>query len=219
MRRVGVLTVILLCASGASIRADVIYDVSLGTAPLIGHPARPFALEIQLNDGSGTGDGNNTVLLSNFVFGGGNPSGTPSIFGGVTGNLSSSVAMTDSSFFNQFIQNFNPGATLSFQLMLTTNVDSGGVPDELSLALLDSSGFEIPTLGPADALLIIDINSGTPTISTFRTDTTQSPNARGLPIDIVTPVISTVPEPSTLALSTVVVASHGEGKRKLNQTH
>src|SRR5262245_43890975 len=103
MRRTAFLIVILLYASGAfSIRADVIYDVSLNTAPLIGHPAGPFALELQFNDGNATGDGNNTALVSDFIFGAGSPTGTPSVLGGVTGDLSSSVAMTDSSFFNQF---------------------------------------------------------------------------------------------------------------------
>ena len=90
----------------AAARADVInYDISMNTAPLIGHPAGPFSLEFQLNDGSGTGDENNTAVLSNLTFGGGAPVGAPSLIGGATGDAGSSITITESSFFNQFISN------------------------------------------------------------------------------------------------------------------
>src|SRR5437868_15463863 len=85
-------------------RASIIYDISVNATPLIGHSAGPFSLEFQLNDGSGIGDGNNTVVLSNFAFGaGGGQAGSPILNGGTTGALGSSVTIRDSSFFNQFI--------------------------------------------------------------------------------------------------------------------
>jgi hypothetical protein len=181
--------------------AATVYDVRVSTAPLIGHTAGPFSLELQFNDGEGLGDANNTAVLSNVSFELGQPTGLPSVVGGVTGDLGSSVTMTDSSFFNQFIQSFNPGGTLSFRLSLSTNTDAGGVPDEFSLAILDSSGVEIPTLGPANALLIIDINSPVPAISTFPTDATQIPNAGGQPIDMAAPSVSSAaPEPASWGL-------------------
>ena len=63
-------------AATASCWADAIdMNVSLGTSALIGHPAGPFSLDFQLLDGAGTNDGNNTATLSQFVFGGGAPSG------------------------------------------------------------------------------------------------------------------------------------------------
>lgn len=215
-----------ILTSGLSF-GDMLYNVVIDTSPLIGHSAGPFSLELQFNDGTGTGDANNSAFLSAFLFGTGGPSGTASIFGGVTGNMGSSVTMIDSSFFNQFIQGFNPGATLSLQLALTTNVDAGGTPDEFSLSIVDSSGFEIPTFGPANALLIIDIDSATPTVSTFSTDTSQSPNAGGPPINIgapqIGPVVSSVPEPSSLSLLAIglaaVVVAAGRGpawKRRTN---
>jgi hypothetical protein len=183
----------------------VIYNVAVESGPLIGQSAGPFALELQFNDGSGTSDGNNTAILSGFFFGGGGPTGTATTLGGVFGALGSSISMTDSSFFNQFIQGLTPGASLSFQLALTTNVDGGGVPDEFSLSILDSSGFEIPTLGPGNALVIIDLGSDIPTISTYRTNTSQNPNAGGPPIDIAAPQVTPVPEPSTLPLLAIGV--------------
>lgn len=200
-------SLLVVVVLGCAASADTIYNVTLNTAPLIGHPAGPFAVELQFNDGNGAGDANNTALLSGFLFGGGGPSGAPMNIGGVAGNLASSITMSDSSFFNQLIQNFVPGGSLAFQLSLTTNLDSGGVPDEFSLSILDSSGFEIPTLGPANALLIIDIDSSTPTVSAFRADASLvPPGGGGPPIDIaapqITPVVSRVPEPGSLPLLT-----------------
>lgn len=121
----------------------ITYDIGLNTAPLIGHPAGPFLIEFQLNDGSGTGDGNNTALLSDLVFGGGAPVGVPAFIGGASGNAGSSITLTDSSFFNQFVQQFTPGSQLGLRLALTTNVDSGGIPDQFTFAILDSSGVEL----------------------------------------------------------------------------
>src|SRR5260370_28684447 len=104
---------ILLSASIC--RAGVVYDVSLNTSPLIGHAAGPFSLGFQLNDGSGAGDANNTAILSAFQFGvGGSALGTPVLAGGATGSLASGVTITDSSFFNAFSQQFNPGSLLQF---------------------------------------------------------------------------------------------------------
>jgi hypothetical protein len=184
--------------------ADAIYDVSLQTSALIGHPAGPFALELQFNDGSGTGDANNTATLSDFALAGGSASGPTTTFGGVAGTIGTSVTMIDSSFFNQFTEGFTPGTSLSFQLKLTTNLDSGGVPDEFSLSILDSSGVEIPTLGPANAFLIMDIDSDSPSTFTFASDTSQNPNAGGPPIAIGAPILTTpssqVPEPKNWLL-------------------
>jgi hypothetical protein len=118
--------------------------------------------------------------------------------------------MTDNSFLNEFDENFNPGAALSFQLTLSTNPDIGA-PDEFSLAILDSSGFEIPTLGPGNALLIVDIGAGTANVSAFATDTSQSPPAGGPPIDIgapqAAPLVSSVPEPGSFLLLSGIVGA------------
>ncbi|HEY6358872.1 MAG TPA: hypothetical protein VIX35_11540, partial [Vicinamibacterales bacterium] len=57
--------------------------------------------------------------------------------------------------FHAFVEFFTPGSSLSFQLDLTTNVDTGGTPDAFAVSILDSSGASIPTLDPsgADTLL------------------------------------------------------------------
>lgn len=183
--------------------AAAIYSVSLATSPLIGHPAGPFSLEFQLNDGSGSGDANNTATLSDFDFHGGNVPGSPIRAGGASGNLLAGVSLTDSSFFNEFIQGFAPGSSLSFQISLTTNPDPGGTPDEFSFSILDNTSVEIPTLDVTDTLILIDITSSNPTVNTFATDPNSFPRGGGNPIVISAPDVAeveTVPEPATILL-------------------
>ncbi len=199
---------LLLLLSAAISHAAIIYRVSLDTSPLVGHPAGLFSLNFQLNDGSGTSDGNNMAILSNFLFGGGSGSGAPILSGGASGSLGTSVTLTDSSFFNAFTQEFVAGSNLQFLLELTTNVVGGGTPDQFSFAILDSSGFEIPTLGPFNALLVIDLDGVPPTTQVFATDAATAPNGGGQPIALGAPAVAEVPEPGTglLCLATIAIA-------------
>lgn len=193
----------VLPTSTSIAKADVIYNVSLNTAPLIGNTAAPFSLYFQFTDGSGLGDGDNTVTLSNFDLGtGGSEQGTPSTFGGVTGDLSSQVVLTDTSFFNYFMVGFQPGNTLSFMIDSTTNLNADPIPDEFSFSILDSTDDPIPTTGFFDQFLELDITSSTPAPQVFPSDPTQTPVAGGNPIDTGTPVVtpvSSTPEPSSVA--------------------
>jgi hypothetical protein len=93
-----------------------------------------------------------------------------------------------------------PGSLLSFEFGLTTNVDAGGTPDEFSLALLQQDGTVVNTADPsgANALLIVDIDSGRPTFNTFASDLT--------PAAIVTQSAA-LPEPPTSLLLAVALAS------------
>ncbi len=159
---------------------NVICDVSLNTAPLMANPAGPFSVDFQFNDGSGLGDGNNTVIVDNFNFGSGGPVGSASIFGSVSGDLASGITLTDSGFFNDFNQQFTPGAVLRFTVNLTTNLDSINVPDEFSFAILDSSGA-------GNAMLIADINSSSPSLLGYSSDA----------LSLAAPAITAVPEPSS----------------------
>jgi len=177
----------LLCASN--------YTVSLKLSTLAGHPAGPFAVAFQLTDASGTGDANNTVTISGLNFGGGSPTGTPTLLGGATGSLSSTVTLTDSSFLGYFIQRFAPGTQLSFQVTTTSNVDATGA-DLFSFSLLDSSGQELPTVAGDtffDPFLTISVDSQTATVQSFAGDPTKAPAAGGPPIPAPTPVLTGVP--------------------------
>ncbi|MEJ7708650.1 MAG: hypothetical protein WKF84_02055 [Pyrinomonadaceae bacterium] len=88
----------VLCLSAAEGRADVI---TFDTSSLVGGGV--FSLDFQLADGAGDilGDANNTVTLSGFNFGvGGDVVGAPTLDGGASGNISTTVSLTDSAFFN-----------------------------------------------------------------------------------------------------------------------
>lgn len=230
MHRTTLFALLLLTAgSGALPAATILYDVTMNTSPLAGHPAGPFTLSLQLTDGSGTGDGNNTVSLTNFQFGGGSAVGAPTLGAGATGSLASGVTLTDSApFLVMFDQMFTPGSTLKFLLGLTNNVDAGPTPDQFSLMVLDSAGNALPTASLAslgvDAFLTVDLNSASPTPRTFASDAFRFPSA-GNPVSIAAPtatlVAADVPEPATVgtafaSLALLAFATIRNRKRSIN---
>jgi PEP-CTERM motif len=179
------------------------FTVTLDTSGLVGNVNAPFSVAFVFTDGSGLGDGNNTVLLSGFTFGGGSAGSVNSnlLFGGESGSLASGVSLTDSSgFFNTFVSAFTPGSALSSTVAMTTNVDSGGTPDQFSFSLLESCPSiastcnNVPTgdLTGANSLLTVNIDSPSPTIQTFTSDLTPAPTAAA--------TVAPVPEPATLLL-------------------
>ena len=184
----------------ASARADFLFDVSLDTSSLVANPANgPYSIDFTLIDGSGTNDGNNSVLIGGFTYGGGNPTGSPSTTGSASGSLGlGSVALSDQSFFNDFNQTFNPGGMLTFQVSLTTNVEA--TPDTFAFAILDGTGATLATNDPlgGDALFRVTFDGNPPTIDTYS----------GL---VGPPTISprSVPEPSAMALLALGVALAG----------
>ena len=165
--------------------------VSLDTSALSG----PFELAFIFIDGSGTGDANNTVTLSNFLFGGGSAGTVDASLstGGISGDLISGVSLVDSTFLNIFASSFTPGSLLSFDFGLTTNVDAGGTPDQFSLVLLQADGSVVNTEDPtgANSLLTVNLDSAQPAFSTFASDLTPAPIVRES---------ATAPEPASLPL-------------------
>lgn len=175
------------------------YDVTLDTTPLVGHPAGPFYVYLEFIDGSGIGDANNTVTLSNIDFGGGSALGSPVVFGGATGSLETGVSITDTSFVNIFSEQFAPGLELSFSLGLTSNDDSGGTPDGFTFFLLDNSGVPLPTLAPiGDYFFTAAFGSSGPVFNAYGSDPSRAPYV-SIPAPTITPAGS-VPEPSTIYL-------------------
>lgn len=151
--------------------ADEIVSVSLDTSSLAGSAGSELVFE--LTDGSGLGDANNTVTISNLTLGGGTPGAIDLIntFGGVTGDLGSgNVTLTDSSFLNVFAQFLTPGSNVSFRMDLTTNVDAGPIPDGFFAYIYDPSGNPIDTTSDPsgfDSLLAVNFDSSTPEISDY----------------------------------------------------
>jgi len=150
-------------------KGDTIYAFALNTTSLVGNG--PFTVDLQLLDGSGTpGDlNNNKVQLSPFSFGvGGSPSGKGMATGGASGNLTSGVTLADTVFLNEYLESFTPGTLLSFTIDTTNVPDSGGTPDLFTLAILDGSGNELPTTGPAEEFLDVSLTGGTtPQVASF----------------------------------------------------
>lgn len=160
--------VLVLAAAQAGMGASV--DFTVDTSRLT--RLSSTMINFQLIDGDGTGDGNNTVRIRNFA-GLGPVRGAPILSGGASGDVTSEIVLTDSSFFNEFLQFAGIRDTLSFTVEYTTNVDAGPGPDGFSFAILQQ-GLEIPTSAlyqrGSDVFLTIDFNSATPTVSRFDLD-------------------------------------------------
>lgn len=159
------------------------FQVNIDTAPLSG----PQTLAFSLTDGDGTTD--NLVTLSNFSFGGGNPLGTPTYSGsGITGDLTSGVSITDADFLELFMQEFQPGSLLSFDLM-TTNAFAGGTPDGFLVYLCDASFSNCYSDDSSTGAMLALQLTGTPlTEADF---VLNAASAQGL----AAPSVASVPEP------------------------
>src|SRR6185295_13625356 len=104
------------------------------------------------------------------------------------------VTITDNSFFNEFLQDFLAGNSLSFTLGLSTTGETDPSPDLFTLAILQD-GIEIPTLGVANEFLSSSMIGDFP--QGFASDTTLTS------FDIPAPEISEItqaPEPASLLL-------------------
>jgi len=183
--------------------AALTFDVNVNTSALVGHPAAPFYLLFATTDGSGLSDGNNTVTVSNFNFSGGSAFGNPSLFGGVTGDLGTTISITDTGNLNFFSEAFSPGQSLAFTVTVTSNQDDGPIPDGFAFYILDSFGRPIPTLSPGSDYFIgltLTANGGSPLV--FASDPSRPPSS-GNPILIPAPTVSsdTTP-PITIAALT-----------------
>jgi PEP-CTERM motif len=185
--------------AAVSARADGgTVNVTVNTSSLSGTQTIIFGI----TDGDGVAD--NNVALSDFNFGGGTAEGSPSYFGsGVSGDLSSVIAMDDSGFSALFEQQINVGSSLSFALATTDNF-SGGTPDAFAMFLCDST---VSTCYSDDAvsgaMLILNLTGGTVSPSGF---ILNGASDQGLPAPVVTSPSTSVPEPASLLLLAIGLA-------------
>ncbi|HKN61701.1 MAG TPA: NF038129 family PEP-CTERM protein [Candidatus Acidoferrales bacterium] len=194
MLQIVALATIGVTLAAASARADS-FDVTLNTSSLSGTQVLAFLL----TDGDGVVD--NSVTLSGFTFGGGAAQGTPDYLGstGVSGDLTSGIAMDDSSLATAiFTQDFTPGSSLSF-LLNTTNIFAGGTPDTFAMEVCNST----LTVCYSDdtstgAMLVLNLTGGTLAPSDFILNGASDQNL--LPPVVTTASSAPVPEPASLLL-------------------
>lgn len=196
---VAVAALLFIFGAPSSFATGISVNVSINTSGL---PTTPGSeIFFIFTDGSGTGDANNTATLNTFALGGGTVGAVDfsNTFGGASGDISSAVSLTDSSFTNVFAETFSAGASLSFLLNLTTNVDAGGTPDQFSVSIVDPSGnFLLPSDTLTGNLLAINLDSANPSVSTFSSL-----------VNVSTPGPVSTPEPATLLLLSTGLAAMG----------
>ncbi len=143
--------------------------VTVNTTSFVGS-TNPFEVFFSLTDGSGSGDGNNTVTLSGFSFGSGGSAGAVDTgnTSNAAGDLASGVTMNDANFSDSFAAFFTPGSSLSFTIAdVFTSLDSP-TPDMLSFALVDN-GALLTTNDPSlnDNLLTLTLDSASGTTAVY----------------------------------------------------
>jgi hypothetical protein len=192
MLQIIALASVAVVVAAVSARADGgTVTVTVNTTSLSGTQTLIFGM----NDGDGVAD--NNVALSDFNFGGGSAEGSATYLGsGISGDLSSVIAMDDSGFSALFEQQINVGSSLSFALATTDNF-AGGTPDAFAMFLCDST---VSTCYSDDAvsgaMLILNLTGGTVTPSSF---ILNGASDQGLPAPVVTAAV-TAPEPTSVLL-------------------
>jgi hypothetical protein len=191
-RTITVLAASFLCLAATAGASPFL--ITLDTSPLSG----PQTLVFGLTNFSGA---SNTVSLSDFGFdGGGAVAATEDCtFGGTfsglgcSGDLVSGVGLQDLDPTAEFfMQQFFPGASLSFVLTASNNF-SGGFPDQFAMFLCDGTVTTCYSDDATGAMLLLDLTGGTLSPSSFLL------YGAGLQ-NLAAPVVTAVPEPSTLLL-------------------
>lgn len=157
--------VLSLVGAAALAVAAQAHVVTLDTSSLVG--TGTYYVDFQLNDGSGVGNANNSAYITDINLGGGSVAGPVTAWGGVWGDLSTGITLTDTEAFNEFFQAFLPGTFLSFELSLTNNVN-GVVPDMFGFAILGADTFNLPTNAPgSDQFLTVEVNGSAAVWQTY----------------------------------------------------
>ena len=208
----------LLLWNGPATRAQAtpqtLYHVTLDTSQLPSHPAGLFSLEFSLIDGSGVGNGNSTVVVTNFNFGtNGAYNGDPSTNGGVSGDLSSAVTLVDTAPESDFAESFIPGNTLTFDVYATLSLETNGVSDEFDISILDSDIEPLPTVDTISNNVLVRMttsNGVSITVASYSTDPSTDPFASGPPLSFAPLVFLNGTHPPS-GSPTLSISLNGDG--------
>jgi hypothetical protein len=181
-------------------RANFIATVTVDTSALTNNPSQgPFSVQFILEDPNLPIDSNNNIAtISNFdLHGGSLTSGTSSSSGPVSGDLNPGhTLILHDSATTFFEQNFTPDSStpssLSFTLDLTTNFVSPAGMISRFFFNVESNNFD----STASSLAINIVGP--------RPDVFPNPGSLGngvpVPAPVVTSLVSSVPEPSSILL-------------------
>lgn len=179
----------------AGVQADPLsFHVTLDTSPLAG----AYSIYFGLAGGNGA---TNDLNISNIVLGGGSITGSPVYVGSANGDLATTITLASDMSVNEFTQEFQPGGSLQFDVLLPTLNVNVPVPDRFIFGLLDGNGDFVATDDPLAgvALAGLDLSDGSllPTnVETYRYTVNGVDYAAQ-----VSPIgVSAVPEPGALAL-------------------
>jgi hypothetical protein len=174
---------------GAVRAGTVTYDVTVDTSTVSGTAG---SLDFQFNP-NGLGPDVLTAVIQ--AFSGGTLVGSPTFAGDASGSLTTgnSVTMDDGTGFNDALQNFTYGSSISYRVTFTGNLSSPNPGAEFSMTLYDQqdgTGNQLFAAGPSGAALLIDLNDdGTHTV-TEAPEVSASEESGGTP----------TPEPATWIL-------------------
>lgn len=190
---------VVFLAFPATGRGDL-FNVSLDVTGLRGNTygaGGPYSVDFFMTGGQGNND---SVTVSNFAVTAASL-GTSSSSGDVSGSLSTSLIVGDTSLINDFNQVITLDLTtnsvvITFQMNVTTNFASGNIPDNFAFSILDTGGNPIPTTDSFGSLFNFDLRPGlSPSqIALFQT-TGTNPTIGPASISI-----ASVPEPSSVVL-------------------
>ena len=201
-------------AARAQTTPQTLYHVTVDTSQLQGHPAGLFSLEFSIIDGTGLGEGNSTVVVTNFNFGtNGAYDGDPSTNGGVSGDLSSAVTLVDTAPESEFAESFIPGNTLTFDVYAALSLDTNGLSDEFDISILDSENAPLPTLDTITNNVLTRMttsNGAAITVASYSTDASTEPFASGPPLSFAPLVLLNGTHPPS-GSPTLTIMLNGDG--------
>jgi hypothetical protein len=188
------------------IRAQQLLRIGILAAMLSAPPAWGLAIQFTIDT---TGLSGTSAQLAFDLIDGGAPSNSVSVdsfstdgilgnvatIGGVTGTLPGNIIITDTSFFNEYLQDITLGSQISFILNDTANAPGiSSFPDGFSFFLLDPlNGLPLAsTTDPTGADSLFLINIGT-------SNGLEIYSGQGF--SVTTNILNAVPEPNSLVLA------------------